>query len=157
MQIHERDQYRRWRSERIYFNALRYDISETFRLSLQYGGGTSILINDINLEIDEDGNVLYVWGLAPKSAWEDTGKLPPSCSQAGMQCVLDKVLCGVSIRINDVGSWPMFFNKANKWFFIGEDINYTGFEQIEFTQNCVANLSDSGELKGLWLRPKFTP
>ena len=121
------------------------------------GGGASILIHDINLEIDEDGNVLYVWGLAPKIAWEDTDKLPPSFIQAGIQCVLDKVICGVSIRINDVGSWPMFFNKANKWFFIGEDINYTGFEQIEFTQNCVANLSDSGELKGLWLRPKFTP
>jgi hypothetical protein len=128
-----------------------------FYFEPQPRGGASILVNDVNLEIDEEGNVLYVWGLAAKIAWDDTDKSPPGFIQSGIGCILDKVMPGISIRRNKIGSWPMFFNKSINWFFIGEDINYKGFEYIEFAQNCVAILSDSGELKGLWLRPLIVP
>ncbi len=124
---------------------------------LPVGGVTSVLIDYLNLEIDEEGNVLYVWGLAPKATWKDTEKIPPSYIQGGVQCHLDKIIPGVSKMFNNISPWQMFFNKRSEWLFTGEDINYKGFEYIEFAQNCVAILSDSGELKGLWLRPLIIP
>lgn len=123
---------------------------------LPIGGGSSVLIDYLNLEIDREGNVLYVWGCAPKSAWKDTEKEPPPFIQGGVRCILDKIIPGVSRELNDT-PWPIFFNKLSDWVFIGKDINYNGVEQIEFAQNCVAILSESGELKGLWLRPLIIP
>ena len=35
------------------------------------GAFTSVLVNDVSLEIDEDGVILEIWGLCPYMSWID--------------------------------------------------------------------------------------
>jgi hypothetical protein len=35
-------------------------------------GFTSVLLDDLNLEVDETGKVVSVWGLCPHTRWNDS-------------------------------------------------------------------------------------
>ncbi len=45
--------------------------------------GSSLLLNDIQLEVDHEGRALYVWGLAPMPAWI-AGELHPPVTSPGI-------------------------------------------------------------------------
>jgi hypothetical protein len=39
-------------------------------------GFTSIMINDLQLEIDDEGKIIYVWGLCPLIQYKETEEVP---------------------------------------------------------------------------------
>ncbi len=65
-------------------------------------GDASIMINDLQLEIDDEGRVIYVWGLCPLIKYEETIEFPYGYRSGSLVAVLDKPpVLGISYRLNE--------------------------------------------------------
>jgi hypothetical protein len=125
-----------------------------------YGGGeTSILINFLQLEIDYDGTILYVWGYCPLIEYKETDEFPKNYQTYDLVAILDKPpIPGISYRINNVNEewWPIFINKKKGWVCLGNPLPNEKQQMVEFAPNCVAALENQ-EITAVWLKPKSLP
>ena len=122
----------------------------------QESGYVSIMINNINLEINDRGEVLYLWGLCPLLNCKETYRQPQNFHRHKLKVSLGKELIpGISYRLNSSNEWPICVNKKSNWICIG-DSYLEGKEMIEFAPNCVASLEE-GNLKAIWVHLEKLP
>lgn len=123
---------------------------------LDGSGGTSIMINDLQLEIDHEGKILYVWGLCPLIKYQETDEVPHKYKAQSLVAVLNKPpVPGISYRLNEDKRWPIYINKKKGWVCLGNP-KTKDKKLIEFAPNCVATM-DGQELTAVWLHPKELP
>ena len=123
---------------------------------LEEGGITSIMINDLQLQINEKGEIIYVWGYCPLFKHEETNQAPKNYESNTLIAVLDKPLIpGVSYRLNEDERWPIYINNKKEWICIGNP-NTKGKKMIEFVPNCIATM-DGQDLIAIWVHPKDFP
>ena len=119
-------------------------------------GFTSIMINDLQLEIDDEGKIIYIWGLCPLIKYEETNETPTNYESNSLVALLDKPpIPGISHRLNENERWPIYINKKKGWVCIGNP-KINGKQMIEFVPNCVATLENQ-EITAIWLKPKDLP
>lgn len=123
---------------------------------LNSSGFTSIMINDLQLEIDDEGKIIYVWGLCPLIHYQETDEGPKNYESANLIALLDKPpIPGISYRLNEKERWPIYINKKKGWVCVGNPKNF-GEQRIEFIPDCVAVLENQ-EIVAIWLKPKTLP
>lgn len=113
-------------------------------------GIASLLVNDVQIEIDEDGRLLYVWGLCPYESWTAARLDSPAAKAGRLQYINGEIIPGVSKRLNVGERWPVHYDTSSKWLCIGDTSSRD--DLIIFAPDAVAALHD-GELTGLWLHP----
>jgi hypothetical protein len=119
------------------------------------GGICSVMINDIQLEIDTEGRVLYLWGLSPYTSWKSSTAIPPKGKKGILRVEFDKdINPGVSVRIGKPGEWPVFHNVELGWICIGDHKNANLEKTVEFCIDCRAVINDNNII-ALWLNPKW--
>jgi hypothetical protein len=114
-------------------------------------GGASLLINDVQLEINEDGHLIYVWGLCPHESWAPATLDPPSSKAGRLQYVNGTVIPGVSKRLNAGERWPVSFDPSSGWLCIGS--TFVQAEAVAFAPGAIAVLIED-EVAALWLHPE---
>lgn len=123
---------------------------------LEGSGFTSILINDLQLEVDEEGKIIYVWGLCPLIKCKETEEFPQEYKANSLIALLDKAtIPGISHRLNKDGRWPIYINKKKGWVCIGNP-KVQNKQLIEFLPRCIAVMVGQ-EIVAIWLRPKELP
>ena len=123
---------------------------------LEESGGMSIMINDLQLEIDQTGRVIYVWGYCPFFQYQKTEEYPKNYQAKTLIASLDKPsIPGVSYRLNETERWEIFINKEKGWVCIRNPKTIKK-QLIEFAPNCIATL-ENYEIKAIWLKPKKLP
>lgn len=117
-------------------------------------GVTSILVNDVQLEINENGIVCAVWGMCPHTVWKECSILLPRYKQGAL--LLDEELCpGVSLRTNSSESrWSVKHDSKTGWIALCSENDITTIDVVEFLPNCIAALHKS-KLVCLWLKPEM--
>lgn len=118
-------------------------------------GVASLLLNDIQLELDESRQVLYVWGLCPETSWAEMGNEAPPAQPGVLRVVGTAVTPGVSKRINDDEPWPLTGNHRSGWVCLG-DPEITAGQCVSFAPESRAVLLN-GEIKALWLHLTQVP
>lgn len=119
-------------------------------------GFTSIMINDLQLEIDDEGKIIYVWGLCPLIKYEETNEIPKNYKPNSLVALLDKPpIPGISYRLNEQIRWPIYINKKKGWVCLGNPKTKDN-QLIEFAPNCIATLENQ-EIIAIWLKPKHLP
>lgn len=113
-------------------------------------GVAALLVNDVQIEIDEDGRVVYVWGLCPHESWKAATLGTPAAKPGRLQYVGGQVVPGVSKRVNTDERWVVGHDASSRWLCIGDE-SAQG-ETIAFAPGAVAVL-DGDDLVALWLRP----
>jgi hypothetical protein len=117
-------------------------------------GVASLLVNDLQLELNEAGLVLYVWGLCPRATWLPAQNEPPVFQRRTLSAQLGEgIVPGVSKRISGEAAWPVHENTVSRWICVG-DPGAVGHHDsgIEFAAGCVAVLRRD-TLVSLWLHP----
>jgi len=109
---------------------------------------SSLLGNDVQIEIDEDGRLVYVWGLCPHESWKHVRLVPPAAKPGRLHYVGGSIVPGVSKRLNSDRRWPVVYDPSSRWLRIGDDA--VDGEAIAFAPGAVALLRE-GQLIGLWL------
>jgi hypothetical protein len=117
-------------------------------------GGRSVLVNDLQLEIDEAGCVLYAWGLAPQTEWQAASLTMPAATPGALWAMPSrKIVAGASVRV-DWARWPTLHDADNGVVCIG-DAATSGTAAVRFAQGCVAVL-EGNQLAAVWLRADRT-
>ena len=114
----------------------------------------SLLVNDLQLEMDRKGQILYVWGLCPHTAWKP-GNIKTPAAESGILRVKEVVSpYGASKKVNNEGHWQVSANRESGWVCVGNS-NANG-QNILFAPGAIAVLID-GSLNALWLHPDALP
>ena len=115
-------------------------------------GGWSILVNDLNLELDSEGEVQFVWGLCARTTWLPTRRVPPGAERRRLRVSSGTPESpGISRRLSGEERWPIHVSMDEKWVVLGHDQEQdcTG---VEFAPGMIAALDSEGQLRALWLR-----
>jgi hypothetical protein len=139
------------------FSLIYRDEDYSFDIEPHNGSGfASILINDLQLEIDGEGRILYVWGLCPLIKYEKTDEVPQRHKANSLIALLNKTLIpGISHSLNENSRWPIYINKKKGWVCIGNP-KTKNKQMIEFAPNCIATM-EGQELTAIWLHPRDLP
>ncbi len=117
-------------------------------------GYASLLINDLQLEIDDEGRVLFVWGLCPLVNCKKTKGLPKNYQSHCLFVLLDDpIVPGVGYQLNSDERWPVYINQNHGWICIGRPDTFN-ITMVEFASNCVASIEED-KLVAIWLSPKY--
>lgn len=123
----------------------------------------SIAIGTLQLEINDEGRVMYLWGYYPLRNWKETDGAPEKYENKDLIAVLDKSpVPGVSINLCKKGtelddnSWSTYINKKRGWICIGSP-EVKEKKLIQFSPGCVAALDQSNEMVAVWLQPVEFP
>ena len=121
------------------------------------GSFTSVLVDDLNLEIDEVGRILAIWGMCPHTRWMTAPLVPPKAEAGEVFFVPDGPLSrGVSIRLHRGTYLPVFVDNESGWVRIqGEG---TSALSVEPLIGAIFEITKEGQLCSLWLKvyPKRT-
>lgn len=118
---------------------------------------TSILVNDLNLELDPSGKVVSIWGLCPHTGWQAKTLMPPVEAQPGSVLVLsNRDLCtGVSVRLNPAKRFTTYVDSASGWIQVqGES---AAADSVIIIPGVILELDRQGGLSSLWLKPERLP
>lgn len=116
---------------------------------------TSLLVNDVQLDVDDAGRITFVWGLCPHQSWVRRSLVPPT-SMGGVLGVRGASLVpGVSVRVNKEERWPVAVDPDSGWVCLG-DWSIKAARHVAFAPGAVASLVD-GDLVALWLHPEPFP
>jgi hypothetical protein len=119
-------------------------------------GFTSILVNDLSLEVDRSGRVVSVWGLCPHPGWQRAELSPPPADVRDIFVVADTPLQGgISQRLNPEQGWSMLADSESGWVCVTS--GRTGGLYAEILPGVVLDLDDEGKLCAVWLRPQRFP
>src|SRR5215471_4681297 len=84
------------------------------------GSFISVLLDDLNLEVDEAGRVVSVWGMCPHTRWQSARLTAPEASFGELFVVPDAPLSrGISVRLNREKYLPVQVDKASGWVRVG--------------------------------------
>jgi hypothetical protein len=119
-------------------------------------GLTSILVNDLNLEVDGAGRVISVWGVCPHTRWERASLAPPVADLGEAFVISEAPLSrGVSMRINPQNRWNTFADPTSGWVCIrGDNLCESA---IKILPGIVLETSRGGDLCAVWLKPEHFP
>ena len=115
--------------------------------------GRTVLVNDLNLELDSCNEVRAIWGLCASTTWAPTTRVPPRASQRRL-CVAVGApeIPGVSRQLNSEDRWPVHVTQDGRWVVIGHGPDHKPGVAVEFAPGMIAVLGNEGDLKELWLR-----
>ena len=117
----------------------------------------SVLVNELQLEVDEENRVLYAWGLCPSTMWRPTRAMPPPALQQVLEVVTEKqMIPGVSLQVNQE-RWPVAVNAERGWVCVGDaEAGGSGETPVEFAPGTIAVLAGD-RLRAVWLHPQSLP
>jgi hypothetical protein len=115
---------------------------------------TSVLIDDLNVEIDDSGRVVSIWGICPYTRWKDATLMPPSADVGTLFVNRGSPLArGVSVQVNRDKYLPTFVDRHSGWIKI-EARKAPGSAVMVFP-GVIFEIDDHGDFCALWLKPKM--
>jgi hypothetical protein len=114
---------------------------------------TSILIDDLNMEVDETGKVISIWGLCPHTRWTEATLIPLLSKTGVLLVVSDRpLLRGVSVRLNRVKYLPTYVDRDSGWVRIKAEPPPTA--SVMVFPGVIVEIGDQGQFSSLWLQPR---
>lgn len=115
-------------------------------------GMASLLVNDVQIGVDEDGTLLHVWGYCPRESWREARLNVPTASPSGLRMPDIDIVPGASKRLNPLKRWDVAFDASSGWLCIGNASS--GGEAVAFAPGAIA-VVENGELTAVWLHPQL--
>lgn len=117
---------------------------------------TSVLFDDLNLEVDPSNRIVSIWGMCPHPRWIQRSHSVPEAI-AGSVFVLPgaPLARGVSVRIGGAARLPVYFDPASGWLCI--ERNREEATSVQPISGAILQLSERDELCSLWLNTGGSP
>ena len=123
-------------------------------VSSQRGGVTSVLLNDLNLEMDNSNRVIAIWGMCPHTRWVERALVPPM-AQSGSLIVSSEepFLPGVSVRMNGEKRFPVYVDRKVGWIQVKGTLRPS--VAVMLLPGVIFEMTECGQFCSLWLMPKL--
>jgi len=119
---------------------------------VQSGGFTSILINDLNLEVDAVGRIISVWGLCPHTRWIEANVSPPDAAFQDVFVSNVQLFQGISLQLDHALCSPVYVDPLSGWIRIQSQV--PGAHSATLLPGVIFEMSDQGQFSSLWLLPR---
>lgn len=117
------------------------------------GGFTSVLIDDLNLEVDDSGRVISVWGMCPHTRWIDATLAPPPAKVGALFVIPERPFSrGVSVQVNSTKYLPTYADQRSGWVQIRGQSGPVS--AVKVFSGVIFEIGESGQFCSLWLRPQ---
>lgn len=117
------------------------------------GGFTSVLIDDLNMEVDDSGKVISVWGMCPHTRWVDASLVPPAAKVGALFVSSEgQLLRGVSVQVNGTKYLPTYADRRSGWVQIRSSA--APATAIQVFSGVVVEIDEHGQFASLWLQPQ---
>ena len=120
-------------------------------------GNTSLSFTTLQVEVGiEHGELLYPWGLFPKTRWQVRPLTVPALQAGRVRVAIgeEPLQAGVSVLFSESTEWPVVWDPDSGWICFGNATSRCDAIAVEYAKNAVAVIAD-GQLLSLWLRPKM--
>lgn len=117
---------------------------------------TNLLVGTLSIEVDIDnGRLLYVDGLSPRSRWIET-KLPTPTAVDGSVELVDRASLesGVAVELASVGKWTTAVDSMSGWICCSEPDRSDDLSNIQIATNTLIGIANE-QIKSIWLHPSF--
>lgn len=123
------------------------------------GSGTwSLEWGTLQIEVDDEGRLLFLWGYHPWQSWLVDGALrPPSFTPARVDVDAGAVIPGTSLRLCSVDDLLTVADPANDTVRVGRRDLPRGEQAFEIADNTGLELDAEGSIAALWLRAADLP
>jgi hypothetical protein len=117
-------------------------------------GFTSVLLDDLNLEVEVTGKVFSVWGLCPHTRWNDALLAPPEAAYGELYVLTDTPLQrAISLRLTPERTYlPTFVDRSRGWVKVQGTPNPKSAVMI--IPGVIFEIGNQGEFCALWLHPQ---
>jgi hypothetical protein len=134
-----------YRSEEFAFDTVPAPVSDC----------ASVLLDDVNLELDGMGKVVSIWGLCPHTSWKKAMLSPPEAKAGEIIALYEQPLKpGISSRITPAGMHlDTYFDQKNGWVMIKRSDNVA--TSVCIMPGVIIDLDAKEELATLWIKPVF--
>jgi hypothetical protein len=105
---------------------------------------TSLLLDDLNLEVDDAGRIISVWGMCPHTRWQSARLTAPQAS-FGELFVVPYV---------PLSQGPVHLDSESRWVRVGGQ--ETPAASVKLLPGVIFDLTEEGQISALWLRPHKT-
>ena len=113
------------------------------------GVGFSLSINDVQIELTEDGKWDSIWGYCPRQSWTQSVLMRPQGKPGDLQAITaTPMVPGASVRVGP-RRWPVVFCPGTSWLCFG-DPNGSAAYQVEFAPGAIV-AGDEANIVALWL------
>lgn len=138
-----------------FLGRLLYHIQDfAFDCEPRCNGFTSVVLNQVSLEIDERNRLISVWGYCPYPRWHLAKLEPPRSRAAAMIVASDRPqLAGVSVKVNADMDYPVSYDPATGWVVISSGVAPATSSSL--SPEIVIQTDVNSELVALWLHPRF--
>jgi hypothetical protein len=120
------------------------------------GSHTSVLFDDLNLELNAAGKVISIWGLCPHTRWKESVLIPPQAEFGEVIFVPDSPLArGISVQLNKEKYLTVLVDKTSGWIHVIGD--GTVASNIKILDGIIFGLTQQGNLCEIWLKPEKLP
>jgi hypothetical protein len=120
------------------------------------GAFTSVLLDDLSLEIDACGRIISVWGLCPYTRWKRASLVRPREEVGDVFFMPDGPLVrGVSIQVNKSGYWPVYVDPSSGWVRVTGE--FAAALAVNILPGVTVEITSQGDIAALWLKPKTLP
>lgn len=117
------------------------------------GGFTSVLIDDLNMEVDDSGKVISVWGMCPHTRWMDATLVPPAARVGALFVISKRKLSrGVSVQVNSTRYLPTYADRKSGWVQIRG--SSAPASAIEVFSGVIVEIDEDGQFCSIWLQPQ---
>jgi len=117
------------------------------------GGFTSALLDNLNLELNERGKVISVWGMCPHTRWISATLTPPDAAFGDIFFLSDTPLSrGISIGLNSDGYLPVLVDPESGWLSIRTPSKPAS--TVRSLPGIIFETDEHGQLCGVWLKPE---
>ena len=111
-----------------------------------------LILNKISLSVVND-RIIQLWGFCGFAEWLKSNYQVPEYKKGSLR-IEHNLKYGFAYGI-DEEDWPIYANKSTGWICIGDPEKSE--KAVEFINNCVAVVDDTGQLVSLWLKPLKFP
>lgn len=115
-------------------------------------GFASLMVNDLNIEIDRNGKLLSVWGLCPYNGWKESVLNHPETINSDLFVKGIDIRPDVAVPINpDHVHLPVFadFEKGIVTISTGREPDFC----VQIIPGAAVQISSRGEFCAIWLVP----
>lgn len=128
--------------------------SYSFDMTPRISGVASVLIDDLSLEVDKNGQIVSVWGICPDARWRKSSLAPPPAKPGVLFAVSEHpLLRGVSVRVNHDGYLPTCVDTESGWVHIRGEAS-PAFA-VKIFPGVIVEINSEGEFSSLWLHPRM--
>jgi hypothetical protein len=112
----------------------------------------TLLVNDLQIGLNQDGIVISIHGLCPHTSWNDRILSLPPYREGDLQCLNPTSLIpGTASRINPNVRWPIFVDREAHLICL--DSGIPSVDTVAVSKDVLFGVGSDGNIVCLWLRP----